>query len=239
MLAEDIKPNRLVRAKLTVHELMDRLQGNEIGLVLFSGAAFVQFPLTNDLNTARSFLDAAAPGSISRPGTALAKAVQVATEGFLQDVASSRVILLLTDGEGHEGSPIAAAENAAEAGITIHAIGFGSTAGEPIPLRDESGNLIDYKTDSQGTIVLSRLDETTLQQMAQATDGLYFRASAGGDEVSIIAERISALASGERQGQFETRGVERFAWFAGVAFVTLTAEFLLNDRKTDRPLLRN
>ena len=230
MLAEDIKPNRLARAKLTVEELMDRLGGNEIGLVPFAGAAFVQFPLTGDFNTARSFLNAAGPQSISRPGTALEEALRVALDGFADEIASNRVILLLTDGEGHEGDPQAAAQAAAEAGVTIYAIGFGSPAGEPIPVRDESGALLGYKKDAQGDTVLSRLDETTLQQIVDATGGRYFRASAGGDEIGAISGAIAALDTGETESQFETHGVERFEWFAGLALLALTAEFLIGAR---------
>lgn len=232
MLAEDIKPNRLARAKLTVEELMDRLGGNELGLVLFAGAAFVQFPLTADFYTARAFLDAAGPWMISRPGTALEEAVRVALGGFPNEIASNRVILLMTDGEGHEGDPLAAASTASDAGVTFYAIGFGSPDGEPIPIRDDNGTLMGYKKDAQGETVLSRLDEETLQQMANETDGLYFRASASGDEIAAITDAIAALDTGELEGQFETRGVERFEWFTGLALLALTAEFLIGERVT-------
>ncbi len=231
MLAEDIKPNRLMRAKLTVEELMDRLGGNEVGLVLFSGAAFVQFPLTADLHTARAFLDAAGPASISRPGTALEEAIRVALGGFPQERATSRVILLLTDGEGHEGSPPAVAEEAAQQNVVVHAIGFGSPQGEPIPIRDASGALVGYKRNTQGETVLSRLDEITLQQITGATGGLYFRATAGGEEIDAIVDAIAGLETGEQEGQFETQGVERFTWFVGLALLALTADTLLSDRR--------
>ncbi len=233
MLAEDIKPNRLARAKLTIEELMDRLGGNEVGLVIFSGAAFVQFPLTADFYTARSFLDGAGPGSISRPGTALGEAIRVALDGFPEERATSHVILLLTDGEGHEGDPVAAAQEAAAQGVVVHAIGFGSPTGEPIPIRDADGALTGYKKNTQGETVLSRLDEITLQQIVGETDGLYFRASAGGEEVDAIVETIATLETGEQEGQFETQGVERFEWFAGAALLALTAEMLIGDRIKD------
>ena len=230
MLAEDVQPNRLARAKLTVSELWDRLGGNESGLVLFAGAAFIQFPLTSDFNTARSFLNAAGPWAISRPGTALADAIRVAVGGFPEEIASNRVILLLTDGEGHEGNPVDAAAGAADAEVTIYAIGFGSPEGEPIPIRDDTGALVSYKKDEQGETVFSRLDESTLQQIASRTDGLYFRASASGDEITVVTDTIAARDSGELEGQFETRGVERFEWFAGLTLLALTAELLIGDR---------
>lgn len=235
MLAEDIKPNRLVRAKLTVEELMDRLGGNEIGLVLFSGAAFMQFPLTADFNTARLFLKDAGPESISRPGTALAEALRVALDGFPEERATSKVILLLTDGEGHEGEPLEVAEQAAEQEVAIYAIGFGSPSGEPIPIRDDEGTITGYKEDAQGEPVLSKLDEVTLQQITNAANGYYFRASAGGEEIDTIVEAIEKLETGEseEEGQFETQGVERFAWFTGIALLALTAETLLGERRKD------
>jgi Ca-activated chloride channel family protein len=180
MLAEDIKPNRLARAKLEITELMDRLEGNEIGLVLFAGAAFVQFPLTSDFATARTFLDSAYPGIISRPGTVIGKAIRVGMEGFNEERASQKVIILLTDGENHEGDAVEAAREAAEQGIIIYTIGFGSAEGEPIPQYDELGNLTGYKRDRQGEIVLSRLNETILQEISLTANGRYFQAAADG-----------------------------------------------------------
>lgn len=231
MLAEDIKPNRLTRAKLTVEELMDRLGGNEVGLVIFSGAAFIQFPLTADLYTARMFLDGAGPWSISRPGTALAEAIRVALDGFAEERATSRVILLLTDGEGHGGDPLAASREAAEEDVILHAVGFGSPNGEPVPVRDADGALMGYKKDAQGQTVLSRLDELTLQQIALQTGGFYFRASARGEEIDAIVDAIAQLETGEREGQFETQGVERGEWFAAGAMLALAAEALISDRR--------
>jgi Ca-activated chloride channel family protein len=230
MTAEDLKPNRLARAKLSLQELMDRLAGNEIGLVLFSGAAFVQVPLTNDLNTARAFLDAAEPTDISRPGTDLEKALQVAIGAFPQEIEADRAILLLTDGEGHEGDPIITADVAARSAIPIFAIGFGAPDGEPIPLRDASDRLLGYKKGPGGEPVLSRLDEPLLQRIAQRTGGRYFRASAAGDEIETIASEITRSDAEEQQLPFEVRRVERFEWFAGLAFLALGGEYLLSER---------
>jgi Ca-activated chloride channel family protein len=232
MLAEDIKPNRLARAKLTISELMDKLGGNEIGLVIFSGAAFLQFPITADYYTAQTFLDSATPVSISRQGTALEEALSVALDSFPYRRATSRVILLMTDGEGHEGDPLAAASKAVEQDVVIHAIGFGSPGGEPIPLRDSDGSIIDYKKDSQGETVLSHLNEVLLQQIARTTGGYYFRANAAGTEVRAVVDQIEGMATGEREegGEFETFGVERFQWFAGFAALIFAADMLIDER---------
>ena len=230
MLAEDFRPNRLARAKLEITELMDHLEGNELGLVLFSGAAFVQFPLTSDFATARLFLDASYPGLISRPGTAIAEAIQISLTGFNQERATQKVIILLTDGENHEGDVLAAAQEAADQGVIIYTIGFGSAEGEPIPQYDSVGNLIGYKQDPQGETVLTRLDEISLQQIALMTNGRYFQAVADGREVGFLANEISELRTSELESRFETRGIERFQWFLGLAIIALTVIELIPDR---------
>jgi Ca-activated chloride channel family protein len=231
MLAEDLKPSRLARAKLEISELMDRLEGNQLGLVLFSGVAFVQFPLTSDFTTARIFLDAAKPGLISRPGTAIAEAINIALTGFNEERASQKVIVLLTDGENHEGDVTAATQTAADKGVIIYTIGFGSPNGEPIPLYDDQGQLTGYKKDRQGKVVLSRLDETTLQQIALATNGRYYRAAADGREVGFLAGAIGELQTTELEGRFETRRVERFQWFLALAIAALVVGELIPDRR--------
>jgi Ca-activated chloride channel family protein len=234
MLAEDLKPNRLERAKLEISELMDQLEGNEIGLVFFSGAAFVQFPLTSDFTTARIFLDAANPEVISHSGTAIAEAMNMAMTGFNEERASQKVIVLLTDGEDHEGDVMETAQTAAEEGVLIYTIGFGSPNGEPIPLYGGQGELIGYKKDLRGEIVLSRLDETTLQQIAFITDGRYYRAAADGREVGFLAQAIDDLQTAELEGRFETHRVERFQWFLAIAVAALVIGELIPDRKRSK-----
>ncbi len=230
MLAEDLKPNRLARAKLEINELMDRLAGNEMGLVLFSGAAFVQFPLTSDFATARLFLESAKPDLISRPGTAMAEAITVAMTGFNPERSSQKVMLILTDGENHEGDALEAAREAAAEGVIIYTIGFGSPNGEPIPEYDHLGNLKGYKQDRQGQTVLTRLDETTLQEVSLITNGRYFRATADGREVGFLIDAINDLETSELEGRFETRGIERFQWFVFAALLALIVIELIPDR---------
>ncbi len=230
MLAEDFKPNRLARAKLEISELMDRLDGNEIGLVLFSGAAFVQFPLTSDFATARMFLESAHPGIISRPGTAIAEAIQVAITGFNQERSSQKVIVILTDGENHEGDTAAVVNEAVAQNIIIYTIGFGSPNGEPIPQYDHLGELLGYKRDRQGEVVLTTLDETLLQEIALVSNGRYFRATPDGREVGLLVGAIDDLQTSELEGRFETRRVERFQWFLFPAIIALFVMELIPDR---------
>ena len=234
MLAEDFKPNRLARAKLEITELMDRLEGNELGLVLFSGAAFVQFPLTSDFATARLFLESAHPDIISRPGTAIAEAIEIGLTGFNQERSSQKVMVILTDGENHEGDVLAAVGEAQAAGVIIYTIGFGSPVGEPIPEYNHLGELTGYKEDRQGNTVLSRLDENILQEIALVTNGRYFRAAPDGREVGFLVDSIDDLQTTELEGRFETRGVERFQIFLIGAILALFGAELIPDRLIEK-----
>lgn len=230
MMAEDIKPNRLSRAKLTIVDLMKRLEGNELGLVLFAGDSFIQFPLTFDFATARSFLDNARPGIISRPGTAIGDAIETAMKGFNEQLASQKVIIIMTDGENHEPDALEWARRAAEEGIIIYTVGFGSPNGEPIPRYNEQNVLIGFKKDQNGQTILSKLDEVTLQKIAFETKGQYFRSTASGREIDALIAEIAKLETTQLESRFETRRVERFQGFLLVALVALIAHELIPDR---------
>jgi Ca-activated chloride channel family protein len=230
MLAQDIKPDRLSRAKMEIADLMGRLGGDEIGLVLFSGASFIQFPLTSDYATALTFLDNARPEVISRPGTAIGDAIRTAMSGFDSNRASQKVIVLITDGENHEGDALAVARTAAEQGILIYTIGFGSAQGEPIPEYDTRGDIVGYKEDQQGNVVLSRLDEAGLQQIAEVGGGRYLPASADGSELAALVEELDALQAAELASLIEVRGIERFQIFLLAALVLMVVVELIPDR---------
>ena len=159
MLAQDVKPTRLGRAKLEISDLISRLDGDEVGIVLFSGASFIQFPLTSDYATARTYLNHASPDSITRQGTVIAEAIETAMAGFSHQRAGQKIIVIMTDGENHEGDPIAAAQQAAGEGVVIYTVGFGSPDGEPLPEYDEEGNITGYRRDTQGGVITSKLDE--------------------------------------------------------------------------------
>ncbi len=234
MLAEDIKPNRLTRAKLEISDLMDKLAGDEMGLVLFSGASFIQFPLTSDFTTARTFLDAAGPQVISRPGTAIGDAIRTALAGFDETRASQRVIIIMTDGEDHNSNPLDAAKDAAAQGVIIFTIGFGSPDGNPIPEFNDAGEVVGYKKNANGETVISKLDEVTLQKIALATGGEYFRASAGGNELDALSKALAGMKKAKLESQFETRHIERFQWFVAVALLALIAAELIPERASRR-----
>ena len=180
MLTQDLKPTRLDRAKLEISDLISRLDGDEVGIVLFSGASFIQFPLTSDYATARTYLNHASPNAITRQGTVIAEAIETAMGGFSNERESQKIIVIMTDGENHEGDPIAAARQAAAEGVVIYTVGFGSPDGGPVPEYDEGGTITGYRQDAQGRAVVSRIDETALQQIADRGGGLYFRAAERG-----------------------------------------------------------
>jgi len=230
MLAEDLKPTRLDRAKLEISDLMDRLHGDEVGLVLFSGASFIQFPLTTDYNTARNYLDSAGPHSISRPGTAIGDAIRTAQAGFDPNLESQKVLIIMTDGEDHETDPIGAAQAAADEGIIIYTIGFGTGEGAPVPQTDQWGNVVGYKQDEQGNTVISRLEGNTMQEIAQIGHGRYFPASADGSELDALLSEIDGLQRAQLANRTESKMIERYQGFLVLAILALVLAELIPDR---------
>lgn len=234
MMAQDIKPSRLDRAKLEIADLMERLDGDEIGLVLFSGASFVQVPLTSDYQTALNYMDSAGPNSISRPGTVIGDAIQTAVNAFDPELSSQKVLVILTDGEDRETDPLLAAEEAAESDILIYTIGFGTPEGEPVPELDPYGQVIGYKTDDNGNTVLSQLDESTLQTIADTGNGEYYRATADGRELDSLLAEIDDLQQAQLQSRFETRYIERFQIFLALAISAMVIGELIPERRSSR-----
>ena len=229
MLAQDLKPTRLDRAKLEISDLMSRLTGDEVGIVLFSGASFIQFPLTFDYATARTYLRNASPDAITRQGTVIAKAIETAMTGFNEERVSQKIIVIMTDGENHEGDPIAAARQAAEDGAVIYTVGFGSPEGEPVPEYDGQGNVIGYQEDDQGRVVITQLDEPALQQVAQAGGGKYFRAVERGAIAGLVDE-IQSFQDESLQSEFNRTNIERFQIFLLAGVLSLVLAELMTDR---------
>jgi len=236
MLAEDILPSRLERARLSIRDLFVGLEGNEIGLILFAGEAFVQFPLTGDAASAETFLNAASTESITRQGTAIQQALQLALDSFDSSRGTAQVVILITDGESTEGDPLSVVDAASERGVIIYTLGYGDPEGAPIPLHDDAGNVIGYKEDRAGNVVSSALNETLLQEFAERTNGLYQRASASGVEVQNLITLINEIESGvlEQSLNAQSRGIERFAIFVALALVALSLEILLPDTGRSR-----
>lgn len=234
MAAEDFSPNRLEKAKHEIASLIDILKGDRIGILTFAGTSFMQCPLTMDYDAAKMYLDLINFNSIPVPGTAIAKAIKTAIKSFNQKELKHKVLILITDGGDHEGSPLEEAKNAKKAGIVIYTIGIGSTSGEPIPVRDENGNLNGYKKDKQGNVVMSRLDETTLEKIALTTGGKYYHASSGELELKKIYEDIGKMEKKKLKSSMLNKYQDKFDWFLIPGLIFLLLEMFLPERTLRR-----
>ena len=231
MLAEDIQPSRLAKAKHAISSFVDLLQGDRFGLVAFAGAAFVQCPLTLDYAASKLFLDALDTTILPVQGTALEEAILKSLDMFTGEEKTHKVLVLITDGEGHQGDPVGAARKAAEQGVVIYTVGIGSPEGTPIPVRDERGRREGFKKDAGGNVVMTRLDQGTLQEIARETGGKYFRASPGERELIDIQAEIAGMDKKRLSAQEFTQFDEQFQAFVGLAWVLLVFELLLGERK--------
>lgn len=239
MLAQDMKPNRLEKAKQELRSIIDRLKGDRIGLIAFAGEAFVQCPLTLDYGAARMLLGAMDNSSVSIQGTSIKSALNVAVTSFEQQEKKHKVLLLLTDGEDLEGGAEEAADEASKAGIKIYTVGIGNPNGEPIPVLDRSGNQVGFKKDESGQVIISRLDEMTLQKIALATGGKYYNASAGEIELDRIFDDIGKMEKKELEGTLVTRYDDRYQWPLLLALLCIVGEFFVSERKKARPEEQN
>ncbi len=230
MDAQDVNPSRLEQAKFAVRDLFSALAGNELGLVLFAGQAIIQFPLTTDTGAAESFLNAVSTQSMTRQGTVIDAAIQLAMRGFEGGRSGTQVIILVSDGENFEGDPLRAAAEAREQGITIYALGVGGTGeGAPIPVFDANGQITGYKSEADGSLALSRLNEVILQQVVDRAGGQYWYLDGGADSVRALADEVSKLEYGGLGSQAERRGIERFGIFVVLSLLALSVEMLMPE----------
>lgn len=232
MLAQDYRPDRLSRAKLAISRLVDRLQDDRIGLVVFAGTSFVQLPITADYISAKMFLDNIDTGSIPIQGTAIGDAIITAARGFSAQSEKSRAIIVITDGENHEDDAVAAAKTVAESGIRVYTIGVGSGEGEPIPV---NGELL---RDKSGNIVVSRLDEQMLKDIAAAGGGSYVHA--GNEEFGLnpIVDEISRMEDERLNSIVFEEYDELYMYFLGIALGLFVIEMLIGERRAKRRIFR-
>ncbi len=232
MLAQDMVPNRLEKAKHEIEKLIDILKGDRIGIIVFAGVPFLQCPLTIDYAAAKMYLDIVNTSTIPVPGTDIGAAIRLAIKSFPQRGKKYKVVILLTDGEDHEGNAVEAAEQAKKEGIIIYTIGIGTPAGELIPIRSETGSIIGYKKDKNGNPVLSRLDEITLEKIALTTGGKYYRATEGELELKKVYDDILKMERQKIYGKQFTQKEDRFQWFLLPAVILLIWEIMLKERKS-------
>ncbi|MCQ2130150.1 MAG: VWA domain-containing protein [Bacteroidales bacterium] len=230
MLAEDYSPNRLDRAKLAISRIVDRLQDDRIGLIVFAGSSFVQLPITTDYVSAKMFLNTIDTQSVPIQGTAIGDAIFTALKSFSAQSEKSRAMIIITDGENHEDDAVEAVRQAAEMGVKIYTIGVGSLQGQPIPV---NGELLK---DREGNIVVTRLDEGTLQQIAQAGGGAYVHA--GNEEFGLnpIIDDIRKMEDEEFSSVVFEEYDEQYMYFFAIAFALLVLEMLIGDRRWKKQL---
>ena len=231
MVAEDVAPNRLDKAKFAIADLINRLEGDRVGLVAFAGDAFVQCPLTVDYGAATLFLNAMAPDMMSVQGTNLGQALSVAMDAFSETDRRHRVLVVITDGEDHENQMEEAVDRAVEEGVRLYPVGIGSTEGVPIPELNTEGQAQGFKRDRDGVVVTTRLDESTLRMMAERTGGSYYRASPGGSELLDLVAEVSAGDGQEFEVEQVTVFDEQYQIFLGLALTLLVGEILVPDRR--------
>ncbi|MDZ7266384.1 MAG: VWA domain-containing protein [candidate division KSB1 bacterium] len=235
MYAEDVPPNRLAKARHEVVSLIDKLQGDRVGLIAFAGEAFVQCPLTLDYGAAKIFLEVLEPGLIPTPGTALGKAIALALQSFENTERQYKVLILITDGESHDEDTMAMAAEAERQGVVIYTVGIGSTRGVPIPVVDAQGNRTgEFKRNRSGEVVVTKLDELTLEKIALQTGGKYHRASSGEAELDRIYEEIAQMEKKELASLKFSHYEERFQYVLPFALVLLLVELLLSERRKVR-----
>ena len=227
MYAEDVAPNRLERAKIEVGRIIQRLDGDRIGLVAFAGDAFVQSPLTADYGAAMMFLGAMDPESMSTQGTDLARAIEVSIEALAETPPENRIIVVVTDGEDHEGGLAEALLAAGEAEVTIHTVGVGSSEGVPLP---DAGGGGRFRRDDAGNVITTRLNETALQDVALQTGGEYHRIGQGAGGLGRLVERIEG-GGREVESREVTQYEEQFQIFLGAALLLLLFEFIIPGRR--------
>lgn len=232
MLAEDIQPDRLTRAKQAISRLVDNLDNDKIGLIVFAGDAYTQIPITTDYISAKMFLSTIRPDMVPKQGTAIGAAISLGMKSFSPGEGKSKAMIIITDGENHEDNPVAKAEEAYKAGITIHTIGIGSADGVPIPVMLDGRK--DYLKDVDGNTVITKLDEDILKKIALSANGNYVRASNSNIGLDEIFNEIRKMKKQELESTMYTEYNDQYQIFAAITLIALLIDFIIMERKNRR-----
>jgi Ca-activated chloride channel family protein len=230
MMAEDIQPNRLERAKQAISKLVDQMVNDKIGLIVFAGKAYVQMPITTDYVSAKMFLSTISPDIVPVQGTAIGSAIELGMSSFTPSPESSKALIVITDGENHEDDAVKTAQLAAEKGIKVCTIGIGHPEGVPVPVTG-SGGQKTYLKDREGKTVISKLDEKMLQQIAAAGNGVYVRSSDSRLGLNTVFDEINKMQKQEMDVRTYSDYDERFQYFFGLALILLFADLFILERK--------
>ena len=230
MMAQDIMPNRLEKAKQAISKMVDKLGENKIGLIVFAGEAFTQLPITTDYVSAKMFLSTISTRIVPVQGTAIGSAINLASKSFSPNTLADKAIIVITDGENHEDDAVIAAKDAQAQGIHVYTIGVGLPEGAPIPIDD--GTQHNFIKDENGSVVISKLDEQLLQEIASVGKGAYIRANSSELGLNSIYKEINKLNKSELESKIYSEYENQFQWPLGVAIILLITELLILQRKT-------
>ncbi len=231
MKAEDIRPNRLERSKQAISRLIDKLQNDRIGMIVFAGKAYVQLPITTDYAAAKLFLSTIETDLVPTQGTCIGCAIDLAEESFVGNENKHKALVIITDGENHEEDAVESAKKANEKGIIIHTIGMGSIDGAPIPLYS-NGRQIDFQKDNNGSTVITKLESLTLQQIAAEGKGVFVRATNSDDGLSTILGQINKMEKKSFGTKQFTGFEDRFQYFLAAGLFLLLLEFSISERRS-------
>ena len=231
MLAEDIAPNRLDKSKQLVTQIINSLVSDRVGIIAYAGKAFPQLPITTDYASAKMFLQNMNTDMLSSQGTAISEAIQLSKTYFDNEDQSNRVLIIISDGEDHDGDALDIAEEAAEQGIRILTIGVGDLKGGPIPIK-RNGVILNYKKDNNGETVITRLDETTLKEIAAEANGVYMNGRNTAEVVNTIKNELDKMDKQEFESKQIADFKDQFQWFLAFGILLLFIDIFLLERKT-------
>ncbi|MFV0590180.1 MAG: VWA domain-containing protein [Draconibacterium sp.] len=229
MMAEDIQPNRLERAKRAISRLVDRLQDDKIGLIVFAGDAYTQLPITSDYNSAKLFLNSVNTQIVPKQGTAIGAAIDLARRSFTPGDKANKAIIVITDGENHEDDAVSSAKAALEEGIIVHTIGMGLPSGSPIPVLKNGQT--DYMKDRDGKVVITKLNEQMLEQISGAGGGIYIRANNAQVGLNTLFDEINKMEKQEMESRTYSEYDDQFQYFFAIGLFLLLLEFVILERK--------
>lgn len=233
MMAQDVAPSRLEKSKKLISRLVETFNNDKVAMIVFAGEAFTQLPITSDYVSAKMFLETISPSLISTQGTDIRAAIDLAMKSFTPNEGVGRAIVLITDGENHEGGAIEAAQEAAKKGVHVFVLGVGSPDGSPIPV--EGSN--EFRRDKDGNVVVTRLNEDMCREIARAGGGMYVRVDNTNNAERALNAEISKLAKADVETQVFTEFNEQFQVLAWLALILLAVEAMLLNRKN--PLFKN
>ena len=233
MLSDDVKPDRMSRAKQVLGRLIDKLENDKVGLIVFAGDAYVQMPMTTDVGSAKMFLNSINPGMVSLQGTDIASAIRMSMGMFSEKEGVSHSIVIITDGEDHEAAAVDAAKMALQSGVSVNVMGLGTPQGGPIPIKGTNS----FRKDREGNVIITRLNEQMCADIAAAGGGVYVRADNANNAVRALSKELDKLAKTDMETEVYSNFNEQYASFAVVALLLILVELCLMDKQN--PLLKN